>query len=303
MKKPALLLLIALFCLQTRAADRDGINRGIFEKIASAVSDKTALPVPDLTVQIALSMLDTPYVGGTLEGEKEELRIFLDKTDCILFVETCICMALTFKGLAITQGDTPQTKAPSYELFCDNIRNMRYRGGAVNGYASRLHYTSEWILQAEANGILKEYTKEIGRVRDQHFSFMTSHKDLYPALKDSVEQTGLIKEAENRLEEAGPYFFVPNSRLHELSRQHADSDRQSNFESGAIRSGDIIFIVSGADGLDISHVAIAYELSDGMHFIHASSKAGKVIIEPRTLADYATRGVRLASLHSILFSK
>lgn len=282
MKKLVLLILAAAFCMQTRAADQDTINRGIYGKVAAAVSDKTALPLPDLTVQVALSMLGTPYVGGTLEGDTEELRIFLDRTDCILFVETCVCMALTFKGLAITMGCPPQPAEPSYELLCANIRNMRYREGAVCGYASRLHYTSEWILQAEGNGVMKEYTEDLGVRKEQHFSFMSSHPDLYPSLKESPAQTGLVKAAEKRLESASPYYFVPQGRLRE--------------NHGAIRSGDIIFIVSGAEGLDISHVAIAFEQPDGMHFIHASTKAGKVIIEPKLLSDYATRGVRLARL-------
>lgn len=280
MKKILFCLIIALCCLQARAADQDTINREIYGKVAAAVSSRTDLPTSDLTVQIALSLLGTPYVGGTLEGEAEELRIFLDKTDCILFVEACVCMALTFKGLEIVQGSTPKPAEPSYELFCANIRNMRYRDGVVNGYASRLHYTSEWILQAEKNGILKEYTSDAGSPREQHFSFMTSHSDLYPKLKDDPVQTGLVREAEQRLDASGPYYWVP----------------QSQISGSRVHCGDIIFIVSATAGLDITHVAIAYEQDGAMHFIHASTKANKVIIEPRTLADYATRGIRLAHL-------
>lgn len=282
--KKIVICLLAVFCfIRLGAAGQDKANRVIYEKVASAVAGKTALPLSDLTVQVALAMQGTPYVGGTLEGDREELRIFLDRTDCILFVETCVCMALSFKGLAVSQDGGFRHAAPSYGLFCDNVRNMRYRGGTVDGYASRLHYTSEWILQAERNGIMKEYSEDIGSTKEQHFSFMTTHSDLYPSLKGDERQTSLVRDAERRLEAAGPYHYVSQECLRTLP-------------AGSIRNGDIIFIVSGAEGLDISHVAIAYEQDDGMHFIHASSKAGKVIIEPRTLADYASRGIRVARL-------
>jgi len=283
-KKLIIVLAALLCCFAANAADGDAVNREIYGKVAASVTDKAALPVSELTVQVALSLLGTPYVGGSIEGENEELRIFLDKTDCILFVETCICMALSFKGIEIVQGGPSADVEPSYELFCDNVRNMRYRGGEVNGYASRLHYTSEWILQAQANGVMKEYSREIGVPREQRFSFMTSHADLYPVLKDNPSQIALVKAAERSLEDAGPYYYVPQTVLKDASA------------SDKVKSGDIIFIVSGAEGLDISHVAIAYENEGAMHFIHASSKAGKVIIEPRTLAEYASRGIRAARL-------
>lgn len=284
MKKIAICLLTLLVAISSLAAGQDGSNRKIYDRVASEVAGDTVLPMSELTVRVALSMLGTPYVGGTIEGEKEELRIFLDRTDCILFVETCVCMALTFKGMEITQSEGLRTSQPSYELFCSNVRNMRYRAGTVDGYASRLHYTSEWILQAEHNGIMTEYTGKTGIPRQQRFSFMSEHSDLYPSLKDNPGQIALIRKVEHRLDSAGPYHFVPQSRLRELS------------DAGEIQSGDIIFIISGADGLDISHVAIAYEQDGAMHFIHASSKAGKVIIEPSTLADYASRGIRAARL-------
>lgn len=284
MKRILITVLAALCCLYAGAAGQDSVNREIYNRVAAAMSGKEGLSTGELTVQVALSMLGTPYVGGTLEGETEELRIFLDKTDCILFVESCVCMALTLKGLAIVQSGTPQPANPSYELYCANVRNMRYRSGTVDGYASRLHYTSEWILQAESNGVLREYSAEIGVPREQHFSFMTTHRDLYPALKDNPGQAGLVRAAEKSLEDAAPYHYVPQIRLSEPSA------------AGKIHCGDIIFIVSGAEGLDISHVAIAYEQDGAMHFIHASTKAGKVIVEPRTLAAYATRGIRVARL-------
>ncbi|MCQ2148335.1 MAG: DUF1460 domain-containing protein, partial [Bacteroidales bacterium] len=61
-----------------------------------------------------------------------------------------------------------------------------------------------------------------------------------------------------------------------------------------IKSGDIVTFISTVDGLDLAHVAIAFETNGEMHFIHASSAAMKVIVEPKTLAEYAKNGIRIS---------
>lgn len=258
------------------------------------------LPVSELTVEVAKRFLGTPYVAGTLESEKEELRVFLDKTDCILFVELCTCFALTVKGVEVVQGGdggrgsarpspSVRPRAPSYELLCDNIRNMRYRGGIVDGYASRIHYTSEWILQNEANGIMTEFTSGLGSPYSLKFSFMTSHRSLYPRLVEDASLVRKIRAVEEKLDACGPYYKISQARLRQpsvLSRIH---------------DGDIIAFIDTHEGLDVSHVALAYSVDGVMHFIHASSRAGAVVIEGKTLADYAVNGIRVIRLNEPVF--
>ena len=182
----------------------------------------------------------------------------------------CSCFALTVKS-----------DKPSYELLCDNIRNMRYRGGKVEDYASRIHYTSEWILQNAGNGILREYTQELGEQYEQQFFFMTAHRDRYKQLADST-QFLKIQAVEQYLNKQTPYYFISQERL-----------RKPEIIS-QIHSGDIVcFVSKQGNGIDIAHVAIAFEVKGEMHFIHASYGAKQVIIEPKTLADYATNGIRV----------
>ncbi|MCQ2146152.1 MAG: DUF1460 domain-containing protein, partial [Bacteroidales bacterium] len=129
------------------AKDQETINREIYEKVYSAVKNDVGKTMPDLVVKIAQQFLGTEYVAGTLEKEPEALQMYLDQTDCILFVELCSSLALTFKGLSIEQagdgktftvGGRPSLKeaAPSYELLCHNIQAMRYRLGKIDGYSS-----------------------------------------------------------------------------------------------------------------------------------------------------------------------
>lgn len=312
-------LLLTLFQAIGSCRDRnqEDINREIFARTLEMSSDAADAPMGELVVRIAESFMGTPYVGGTLEVEPEELQICMDKTDCILFVEMCTCLALTFKGidLAIVAGNAEEDgthtpvkageahccsthddmakkgtthtagseAAPSYELFCRNVQAMRYRKGIVDGYASRLHYTSEWILQAERLGIMEEFSSEIGQEYTQSFSFMSGHPDSYRQMRDPATREA-IAAAEKDIEAHAPFYYVSQERLRDAS------------VVSSIRDGDIIFLMSRAKGLDIAHVAIAREVNGEMHFIHASSKAGEVILEPRTLADYAANGIRVARL-------
>ena len=298
--KKILTILFALFALSINvsAQTQDEINQAIFDRVYEAVAPKADLPMPELVVEIAKQFLGTPYVASTLEETPEQLRVFLDKTDCILFVEMCSCFALTVKGLRIVQAiesdvyhfGIPYVKKdkPSYSLLCDNIRNMRYRWGHVDGYSSRIHYTSEWILQNWENSLLREYTKDLGEEYEQQFFFMTSHRDRYKQLADTV-QFAKIQEVEQYLNTKAPYYYISQERLRqpEIMRQ--------------IHSGDIVcFVSKQGNGIDIAHVSIAYEVDGEMHFIHASYGAKKVIVEPKTLADYATNGIRVCRFNSRL---
>ena len=53
--------------------------------------------IPDLMIIAAKKMLGTDYVAGTLEVIPEQLKVSLTQTDCILFVESCLAMALNAK--------------------------------------------------------------------------------------------------------------------------------------------------------------------------------------------------------------
>lgn len=308
MKKNSILLvvlcLVATSCVKMTSAqkspvvmtEQELINYSIFDSIYDMVQFYSGAPIQQLVMEIAQHFVGTEYVAGTLEQSPEELRVYLDKTDCILFVEMCTAFALTVKGLRIVQindgseyflNPKPSIKRaePSYDLLCDNIRNMRYRNGRVEDYASRIHYTSEWILQNQTNGVVYEYTYELGERYPQKFNYMSSHASQYKQLADTLELKR-IKKMEQRLEAEGPYYYIPKAQL-------KDPKVMSK-----IQSGDIICFVSKiGSGIDIAHVALAFEVEGEMHFIHASYAAKKVKIEEKTLADYPDVGLRVVRIN------
>lgn len=219
------------------------------------------LPAGELVLKAALLRQGTPYVAGTLETEPEQLQVNIGQTDCILFVESCLALAQTAKS-----RDT------SYIHFCNQIQNLRYRNGKINGYPSRLHYTSEWILQGEKNGFLKEVSKEIAETPlNQTFSFMSSHTDRYKQLSGNPENAEVIKQAEQALNQH-LYYYIPKEKVPQYTKQ--------------IQPGDIIGFCTSVSGLDLSHVGIAIIDRGQLTFIHASMSAKKVIIEPQSLVSY-----------------
>lgn len=267
-----------LFRANTTAAIRTSpedtlIYRRTMEKLLP-LSDR---PAGDIMKAAAEALYGTPYAGGTLEGDPEVLTVNLRETDCILLVEACTAMTLLLK-------DNDDKGIPPFEDFCAMLRTLRYRGGIVSGYPSRLHYTSEWLLQAQDNGFLREVTAELGGTPlHQEFSFMSSHRDNYPRLREDDGALNLIRRSEERLDTAAAYCSVPSEKIPEIEDN--------------IQDGDIICFLSSTPGLDITHTGIACRGKDSsLHFIHASMKEGKVVFEQKTLAEYARNGIRVARL-------
>lgn len=209
----------------------------------------------------------TPYAAHTLEGETEALRVNLDSLDCTTFVETVAALALTAR-----EGRS------SWQDFLYNLERIRYRQGTLRDYASRLHYISDWALDNQSRGTLREVTGELPGARHnvKTLNFMTRNRALYPALADSANY------ARMRSVEAGfsnyRYPYLRGSQL------NAKNLRQS------IRSGDILALTTATPGLDVSHLGIAVIDPDGtVRLLHASSREGKVLIDPLPLADYLRR--------------
>lgn len=246
------------------------------EVMALTAADREA-PMADLVVKIAKHFIGTPYVAGTLEIEPERLTVNMAGTDCILFVEMCVALALTAKD-----------DEPTFDKYLDNLAALRYRDGIVDGYTSRLHYTSEWIAQGERRGVFKEVTRECGgSPLAQKFNFMSTHPASYKQLKDSPADVAKMRRIEQSLE-AHDYCYIPKADLPRCIKD--------------IRSGDIIAFCSTVAGLDIAHIGIALWDGDDLTFIHASTSEKKVIINPKPLTAYISgvksqSGLRVIRLH------
>ncbi len=232
--------------------------------------------VPELMIIAAKMMLGTEYVAGSLEQVPEKLKVSLVETDCILFVESCLAMALNAKkGL-----DNPDS-------LCATVQSLRYRNGKVDGYASRIHYTSEWIRQGEERGIFTEITDVLSadNLSGQRFSYMSEHSGAYKQLKDNPTEIERIAKMENWLNSFSDYYVIPKAGVNKMEH--------------LLKDGDILGFNSTVKGLDIAHVALVYHKENGqVGFIHASQVDGKVVIDEKSIHDYvnsrkSNNGIRI----------
>ena len=224
----------------------------------------------------------TPYASGTLEGSPEMLTVNLDSLDCTTFVETVAALALTLE-----EGRN------AWQDFIYNLEQLRYRQGHVDGYASRLHYVSDWVVDNTHRGLLTEMTDRLPGWAHQvkTLDYMSRHRNAYPAMADD-EVYEKIKSAEVGFR--SHRFPVLKSSL-----------MQTKKGESLLKDGDILIFTTKTDGLDASHMGIASVHPDGrVHVIHASSAAGRVIDDPLTLGDYLRKnhsinGIRVIRIGSL----
>ncbi len=215
-------------------------------------------------VSNGVKYLDTPYVANTLESDDpEDLIINCDEMDCTTFVEYVLAESLTPK---LPNGDISESD------FADILRKLRYRDGKINGYASRLHYISEWILNGVKYGFIDDITASNSTdVKQLALNYMTTHPEQYRQLKNSPENVAKMKQVEQSLN--GKYtHYLPKDKL-------------PNDGLPWIKEGDIIAITTNVPGLDVAHMGIAFYADGKLTLLHASQKEGKVVVSPIALAQ------------------
>ena len=258
MKYRYLLLVFAFSFGQTCAqTDSDRMIAETFFRLAMKS------PIDSEIVRAAYVFLETPYVGGTLElSEDEGLITNLHEMDCMTLVENCLALSRT-----------AQLPSPDWESFKHELRQIRYRNGIINGYVSRLHYTTDWIYDNLGKGIFEDVTHALGGrkfMADVHY--MSENSEKYPHLADDSEAVQQIASIEKAINARNIYYYIPKKEI---------TQQQSK-----IKNGDIICFTTSISGLDISHISIAYWNNRRLTFIHASTSARKVIINPESLIDY-----------------
>jgi hypothetical protein len=230
-----------------------------------------AAPLGEAAVRVGELAVGTPYEAFTLEAylraggspsRTEPLTLSLTRFDCVSLVEACLAVA----RVAARPG------APAWDAFGREMERMRYRGGARAGYASRLHYFSEWMADGERRGLVKTLGAELGGEADgRPLRFMTEHRGSYPALADDGVFRA-IGEMERELD-GSPRRVVPTARI------AAVSDR--------IQSGDVLAFATAIPGLDVTHSAFAYRDAAGvLRVLHAPLSGGAVEVTRSTLPEY-----------------
>ena len=236
-------------------------------KVEKWLKEAISLPQDSCrTLHFAKKMLGVPYVAGTLAGnDEEQLVVHVDQLDCTTFVETVLALSIADKRAA-----------RSFDGFKRALTDVRYRDGILDGYASRLHYFSDWIRNNERMGFIKECTSETAcsQPKELWLDFMTTHVDSYLPMKKNpalVEVMASIEKTWQGVE----IFYIPKDKL------------QLSSDELKIKNGDILTITTNIKGLDVVHVGFAFWREGRLHLLHASSVAKKVIEDPLSLYEYS----------------
>lgn len=215
-----------------------------------------------LVAEAGLAFPGTPYLAHTLEAVGEEhLVVNLQGVDCTTFVEYAAAMAL-----CVAEGNT------GFGDFARQLAKLRYRGGVIDGYPSRLHYFTDWLKDNEGKGYIDIISDRIGdRELDTETGFMTSNPGSYRQLGENPEFLDKMAQVEKE---------ISTYRMNYISKEIIDE------KSGLIQDGDIIAFVSAIGGLDVSHTGLAVFRDGRLHLLHASLRTGEVEITPLPLSVY-----------------
>lgn len=230
------------------------------------------LSIGEAIVWFGLEFVGSPYGPGTLEvAGEEDVVVNFEEFDCVTLVENAVSLARFVKS---NQPEILASEGQYQKAYKRALRELRYRGGRIDGYPSRLHYFSDWIRDNEGKGLMKEVTQELGGEEDRAtINFMSTHVESYRQLANRANVTA-IQETE--------------SELSSLVRYKIPEDNVQDWTSG-IRNGDIIAATSTVDGLDVAHTGLAYWQGSELFLLHAPLVGEVVEISDRPLAERLLR--------------
>ena len=236
------------------------------------------------TLHFARLFMGRPYIAHTLEvNDDEQLVVNTRELDCTTLVENVVALTLCHEQNRLNYAD-----------FCEVLQQIRYRGGIINGYPSRLHYFTDWIIDNSQKGIVSEIQMNkapFTSVQTVRVNYMSQHPQSYKALKARPKYVPVVAEQEKEL--TGRQFrYIPKSEI-----------QNSKLLRSVIHDGDILAITTSKAGLDIAHLGFAVWRKDGLHLLNASQIHHKVVEEPKKKRKYLSKhpahtGVRVIRLNN-----
>ncbi len=222
-------------------------------------------PIGEVMVAIGKSFLGAEYLAHTLEeAGPEHLVVNLRAFDCVSFYENCLVLARCVKLNRMT-----------FDEYKKQLQFIRYRSGVIDGYPSRLHYTSDYFFDNVKKGVVRDVTEEIGGVPfEKTVDFMTKHVDSYVKLEEHPEFVPVIAEQERAITKRKK-FYVPKDAVAGVASK--------------LQDGDIIGITTNIEGMDVTHTGLALWQDKELHFMHAPITGAKVQITPGPLAEYLAK--------------
>ena len=285
------LALVLVLCgsaaAQGQAPSWDDDDWAIFEgKVRWALQARLdTLSMGAAMAALGRTFVGTPYVPNTLETPGlEGLVINFRGLDCVTFVENVFALARFVRSPDVATLLDHRLAAET--RYAGLLVQVRYRGGRLDGYPSRLHYFSDWIADGAAKGLVDDVTRGLGGVRDDApVNFMSRHPEAYRQLGEDRSNLGAIRTVEERLV-AAERWYIPEAKVAEVAT--------------GIRDGDIIALPSALAGLDVAHTGLAVWVDGTLRLMHAPLVGDSVEVSAEPLA---VRVLRIRSQDGIMVAR
>jgi hypothetical protein len=240
-------------------------GREVFDRLVTQARERrwSDLPIGERIGAIGMALRQTPYVASTLElyDDREVCSVDFRGLDCVTFFELALALARMLK-----RGErTP-------DALLAEVGFLRYRGGRLTDYESRLHYLSDWFFDNQTKRVVRQISPELpGAERfTKRVDFMSRHPDAYRQLKASPDQLAKIAQREAEIN-ARATFYLPREKVSGAQR--------------LLMTGDIVGVTTTIEGLDCAHSGVCYRDEAGVpRLLHASTTRNAVILD----ADLAT---------------
>lgn len=220
------------------------------------------LPIGEVIVRVGETFLGTPYVAHVLEARgPEHLIVNMRGLDCVSFYENSLVIARCIKLNKMT-----------FEEYKRQLQFIRYRNGVIEGYASRLHYTSDYFYEDEKRGVWKLIAKDLGGVPfKKRLDFMSTHPETYWQIRESEKVKAQIENMEKDIAHHEIYY-IPKSDVAAIADK--------------IHDGDILGMTTNIEGIDTSHTGVAVWKDKHVHLMHAPLSGQEVMISDYPLPEY-----------------
>ena len=219
--------------------------------------------------KVAESFVGVPFEEVTKNDSTGSLALRADAFDDMTFLNTVA---------AISRLSTSPGHKRINELERE-LENLSCRRGEEKGFASRMLYLSDWVVDNKARkNIIEETETYSDSFRTKSLDKVTHSREEYAALRDSAAYEDM-----KMVEMGFRTHKVPHLKREQAATGYVDEE---------MRDGDIIVLLTPDASTDAAEIGFVRKREDGFHFIHPSASAGKVVEEKETLARYIKRNAK-----------
>lgn len=208
-----------------------------------------------------------------LESDTVSFTIDIHTFNPLSFLSTCVALTQAYET----------SSAPNWRDFAGKYENVRFKGGKIGNYSSRMMYAADWIADNIFRGNIYDATQRVEGLnvkrREKSIYYISKNKDSFNALSDPLK-LDLIKMLE---------MGFRNHQIIYIS--NGDLTNPGRYKKTA-KDGDIVFLLSPDESLDCREMGIVCFDGDDLRFIQVSIPREKIVMEELPFENYVKRNIK-----------